>query len=284
MHKPYDRQMVDRAWENVWAHIVSEAWAHRLSGEPIATLDREIPNVIVQVTPSVIRRRSATPHGSAGESNIPRSAVEDLWRQLLDRGETYQTGPAAFAYALIARFIPGIEYTTEPLRLTFSDRTAAMTPWSGAALMHVLLKWSPTREPATIERHREIAQRRGSVWWGYIGGNPPTEQREQMLRLELDGGADVFAYLYETGSDPGMARCTQARVLDISRHRDMIAPEDRPDYYSLSDCTFFFRLSEFEELPSGWASDNLARMEAPTVPHGGLRSQSASLCGAQGGG
>src|SRR5687768_11010264 len=57
--KPYDRQMADRGWQNVWAHIVSEAWAHRLSGEPIATLDREIPNVIVQVTPSMIRRRSA---------------------------------------------------------------------------------------------------------------------------------------------------------------------------------------------------------------------------------
>ncbi len=81
-----------------------------------------------------------------------------------------------------------------------------MTPWSGPALMHVLLKWSPAREPATIERHLEIAKQRGSVWWGYIGTSPPSAQGEQMLQLELDGGAQVFAYLYETGSDPTVAR------------------------------------------------------------------------------
>jgi hypothetical protein len=60
----------------------------------------------------MIRRRSASPHGSDGESNIPGSAVGNLWQQLLDRGETYQPGPAAFAHALAARFIPGIEYTS----------------------------------------------------------------------------------------------------------------------------------------------------------------------------
>jgi hypothetical protein len=74
-----------------------------------------------------------------------------------------------------------------------------------------------------------------------------------------------------------MARCTRARVLDVTRNPDLITPEDRPDYYSLSDCTFFFRLTDFEEMPPGWASDNLARMEAPTVPHGGLQSQSGLL-------
>src|SRR5215213_9945723 len=203
----YDRRMVDRPWENVWAQIVSEAWAHRLSGEPITTLDQEISNVILGVNPSTIRRRSSLPHaGGSGETNVPASAVQRLWQQLLERGETYEAVTPVFTYALIARFISGIDHATDPLRLIVSDRTAAMTPWSGSALMHVLLKWSPARERATIERHREIADRRGSVWWGYIGGAPPSAQRAQALRLELDGGADVFAYLYETGSDASAAR------------------------------------------------------------------------------
>ncbi|MGY4772905.1 McrB family protein (plasmid) [Kribbella sp. CWNU-51] len=269
--------MVERSWQNVWAQIIDSAWMHRLSGERILTLDREVPNTIVEVTPLAIRRRSALPTGSDGASSIPASAVENLWRQLVERGETYQSGPVAFAYALIGRLIPGIGYATEPLRLSITDPAAAMAAWSGPALMHVLLKWSPSRNPATIESHRTIAEQRGSVWWGYIGSQPPADQRERMYRIELEGGADVFAYLYETGSDPSEARCTRARVVDISSSGEAIDDVDRPDYYSKSDCSFFFRLTDFEELPPGWAADNLAHIDKPTAPHGGLQTQSGLL-------
>jgi hypothetical protein len=269
--------MAERAWQNVWAQIVNGAWAHRLSGEPIFTLDREVPNTIVEVTPLAIRRRSAVSRSTDGESNVPAAAIENLWRQLVDRGETYQSGPVAFAYALIGRLVAGIGYASEPLRLSISDTTAAMAPWSGPALLHMLLKWSPEREPATVERHRQVAERRGSVWWGYIGDQPPSEQRERMYRIELDGGAAVFAYLYESGSDPGEARCTRARLVDISRSGDVIHDGDLPDYYDKSECSFFFRLAAFEDLPAGWAAENLADIGAPTAPHPGLQTESALL-------
>jgi len=32
--------------------------------------------------------------------------------------------------------------------------------------LHLLFKWSADREPQTVERHRTVAERDGSVWWG----------------------------------------------------------------------------------------------------------------------
>ena len=134
---------------------------HRLSGEPVTTLDHEIPNVIVEVRPSMIRRRSATPHGTDGQSSIPASAVENLWRQLLDRDETYQAGSPAFAYAFMAPWS----------RRRLCDQSIASYLWRSNCRHDALvrsginaraLKWSPAREPATIERHLKIAKQRGA--------------------------------------------------------------------------------------------------------------------------
>jgi len=277
-HRRYGGRMTDRRWENVWCEVLEKTRDHLLRGEPVATLGRKVPNQIVGVTPAGIRRRSAEPKSAEGESTIYAPAIQALWTQLLERGETYGPGPVAFAYALIARFIDGVSYGEEPLRLTFSDRSKAMEPWTGHALMHLLLKWNPDRRADTVKAHRVIAEREGGVWWGIISGNPPSQTRQRDLRLELDGGVDVYAFLYETGLPPSQARCTQARVTDLTTDPGKVPDHLRPDYYSKDDCSLFVLLTEFQTLAPGWPAQNLALLSQPGEPvAAGLQNQSNPL-------
>src|SRR4051794_35420488 len=118
--------MSDRTWENVWAEIVAKAREHMTTGEPIPTLGHGVANQIVGVSSTAIRRRSANARGAEGESVVPSSQVQVLWTALLEHGEASETGSLAFSYALVGRFIAGIEHTQAPLRLAFSDREQAM--------------------------------------------------------------------------------------------------------------------------------------------------------------
>jgi hypothetical protein len=271
--------MTERPWQNVWAEIVSKAREHMVRGEPIRTLDRDLANMIIDVGPNGITRRSEAPRSVEGSSTIRSSDVGTLWTQLLEQGQAQSTGPVAFAYALIARLIDGVRFEPDPYRLEFSDRDAAMTPWRGSAIMHLLLKWSPTRRGDTIEQHKRIADESDFVWWGMIATSPPAEQRLSWVRLQLDGGADVFAYLYETGSPPSSARCTRARIIDFTTDRSAINEAQKPTYYNSSECACFFALADFDELPPGWVSENLALLKDMTVPvpDGALQNQSVPV-------
>jgi hypothetical protein len=54
------------------------------------------------------------------------------------------------------------------IRQEFSDQWPKGSPWESAVHgdrpIHVLLKWKASAETSTIERHKEIAQAKGSVW------------------------------------------------------------------------------------------------------------------------
>jgi hypothetical protein len=67
---------------------------------------------------------------------------------------------------------------------------------------HVLLKWNADREPRTIERHREIAEQHGSVWWGRFaqpGGPGVSADRITELRAQLEASVPTFVFLYHHG-------------------------------------------------------------------------------------
>jgi hypothetical protein len=72
-------------------------------------------------------------------------------------------------------------------------------------------------------------------------------------------------YLMETAGDLAEARCTRARVVEIARTPGSIDDRDRPSYYSVSDCTFFFRLADFVIGPILYGL--LARLLAPDLRH-----------------
>src|SRR4051794_1395152 len=123
--------MAERGWENVWAEIVAKAREHWASGEPVRTLGRDVPNEILEVTATRLRRRSAQPRSSQGDSDVSSTDVRDLWQQLVEKGQALQGGQLAFSYALVARFIDGVDFSSSPLSLKFADRDRAMTVWAG---------------------------------------------------------------------------------------------------------------------------------------------------------
>src|SRR3954449_1626211 len=109
--------MPERRWENVWAEIVAKAREYQASGEPVLTLSRDVPNEIVDVTATSIRRRSAAPRSSDGESVVSSADVQELWGELVRRAEVSRTSNLSFSYALVGRFIDGIDFTPSPMTL-----------------------------------------------------------------------------------------------------------------------------------------------------------------------
>ena len=114
-----------------------------------------------------------------------------------------------------------------------------------------------------MDVHRAVADERGRVWWGLLGDARPSVQRLRELRLELEGGADLLAYLYETGSARAEGRSTRARVLEITTDAAEVTDNLLPTYYSKSECALFLLLEVFVDLPPGWPADNLALAGQP---------------------
>lgn len=123
-----------RDFDDVWSEISDNARDLMLRQVSVLTLDQGIANLITEVNDRSIARRSDAPKNDSGvDSRIASAQFGELWRQLEDRDETYEAGPVAFVYALIADVIPGVAGTSGPLRLYFTDREAAERQWEGSA-------------------------------------------------------------------------------------------------------------------------------------------------------
>lgn len=123
--------------------------------------------------------------------------------------------------------------------------------------LHVILKWSADLEAQTIELHRAKAKERGSVWWGRFGGNPISKTRLRTLQEQLQADVPTYAFLY------GGSQTVRARVLQITGNPDEVDEGLLPGYYSKADCTIFFRLTDFEDLPEAWLQGHVVLASAP---------------------
>ena len=116
-----------------------------------------------------------------------------------------------------------------------------------ASPFSLLLKWTTEREPLTIERHQEIADREGSVWRGKFATG--TRRAATMAAVELEAMRDQLS-----GDEPteiyllGGGELWAAELLEISDEALDVLPELMPTYYSTSECNLFLRLSGFHEL------------------------------------
>ena len=61
--------------------------------------------------------------------------------------------------------------------------------------LHLLLRWSATRERRTIELHREVESKRGAVWWGQFGRGIGHDRLER-FRQQLGEGIPTHVYLF----------------------------------------------------------------------------------------
>ena len=68
--------------------------------------------------------------------------------------------------------------------------------------VHLLFKWNDAREPRTIQLHKEVADAKGSVWWGRFaqpGASGMGDSRLAELQRQLEDGVTTHAFLYRRG-------------------------------------------------------------------------------------
>ncbi len=268
--------MSRRPFDNVWREITDKARNLQSSGQPLHTLDRNVPNEIVAVAADAIERRSRDARDpAASSSRVPASDVEKLWNQLIASGEASGAGPLRLAYALLARLVDGVGFRSDPFRLVVEDEDVLMTPWPRPGDLHVLFKWSPSRRTDTIDRHRELAELHGEVWWGAISeARLMSDERLALLQAEIDSPSATYAFLYPTGELPQQTPVIRARLLRVTKDPDQVDDAKKPDYYAKNDCALFALLSDFEQLAAGWAPAHLELASKPGEPvAGALRNQ-----------
>jgi hypothetical protein len=125
------------------------------------------------------------------------------------------------------------------------------------AAIHLLLRWSATEEPRTVERHREFAADHGAVWWGKIGDPSGraavAAARLRALRHQLAEEVPTYVYLHRTGE------VWRTRLLEISAERPDDEAELIPEYYrgAIRQHHLWLKLAEFEQLPDDYAEAEL---------------------------
>lgn len=196
---------------------------------------------------------------AAAEISGEQLAPLDL-RSNAARPKRYEAGNA-FAIRYPALEVPGAEALEHDLTTVLEMLERAQA--KGLIFdperepLHVVLKWSADLEAQTIELHKSKAVERGSVWWGRFGGNPISVKRLHALQEQLSDDTPTYAFLY------GGSQTVRARILQITEDPDEVDEQLVPDYYDKRDCTIFFRLSEFEELPEGWLQGHVVLASAP---------------------
>jgi AAA+ ATPase superfamily predicted ATPase len=157
------------------------------------------------------------------------------------------------------------------------DRATAADLNLGQAVepLHLVLKWSSGIEAQTVELHRAVAKAKGSVWWGKFGNVNRTigKHKLQQLRSQLAEGIPTFAFLYGGGT------VTKTRLLEVALDPDRVDEDRLPGYYGKSECSMFFRLAEFEDLPADWLLNRvvLASEPDPARVAGALANQTTPL-------
>ncbi|MCX8495923.1 MAG: AAA family ATPase [Akkermansiaceae bacterium] len=143
-----------------------------------------------------------------------------------------------------------------------------------ASALDLVLKWSFSLAPQTIERHREVAEKEGAVWWGRRSKAADSTglASEWVVKLEdqLERGSDTFVYLYSR--DGGTWR---TRLLDLTSDRSDVDESLVPDYYDPEmPHSLWVKLADFQAIEPSLLTENyvLARSGEP-VTMGGLGNQ-----------
>jgi MoxR-like ATPase len=128
--------------------------------------------------------------------------------------------------------------------------------------VHLVVKWSAIHGADTVERHMELANERGEVWWGlYAAASSAFRLSEQwtgQLHAQIDAGRDAFVFIVGP-------TCWQTRLLDVQYDREHVDPTLVPGYYdSARGYHLWVKLTEFEPIDR----DELYRMLDPAAKPG----------------
>jgi MoxR-like ATPase len=114
-----------------------------------------------------------------------------------------------------------------------------------ASAIHLVLKWSPTLEPNTIELHRQVVEQHGAVWWGRVSKPGTTGLAADRLRKfqeQIDSGSLTNVYLHAA------AATWRTRLLAITTTRDDVDESLIPSYYKPgTHHSLWVKITDFEE-------------------------------------
>ena len=225
-----------------------------------------------------IRKRTLDLRTAVGSQ--PNLVEEVDLRSSASRPKKYEDG-CAFAIRYDAGSVPGTAKLVQDLHVFLSLwRTAERSGLRFAETepMHLVLKWSPDREPETIALARGVADRLGSVWWGCLGQTDApgmSEARVTALRNQIvqTNGQCTYAFLYRRGE------CWRTKILDVTADPQAVDRELLPGYFEPEECNLFLRLKEIVQLDANWPFEHLVPVANPTheAIAGALGNQSTPL-------
>jgi MoxR-like ATPase len=186
--------------------------------------------------------------------------ISELSERPFDAGPFDKEGSVKQVY-----LVPVDADFAESLRSTFAARWPSDSPWGGRAIApspatqttHLLLKWSATSKPDTVQLHEQVAMARGSVWWGKFGRGIAA-QRLKELDDQLRRDKPTHVYLIGGGA------LWRTELQQITDDPSEVDDTFLPGYYSKEDCGLFVRLADFTRLdPSDL--DNILVLESKPV-------------------
>jgi hypothetical protein len=136
-------------------------------------------------------------------------------------------------------------------------------------VIDIVLKWSPRLCSDTIERHIEVASKRGSVWWGRRTSSHTVglgAESLEKLRSQLAACRQTYVFLH---SKPGGT--WRAVLLDITSDASAVDARLIPSYYDPADqYSLWVNLTRFRRCDPLQLTEQyvLARTGAPLTMKG----------------
>ena len=98
--------------------------------------------------------------------------------------------------------------------------------------LHLVVKWSARSRPDTVERHIEVAEDKGAVWWGLRTSAAEewrmSEEWFTQLRSQISRGLSTYVFI----SGP---TCWRTSLLGVEYERGLTEQELSPSYYAPDD-------------------------------------------------
>ena len=141
----------------------------------------------------------------------------------------------------------------------------------------LVLKWTPKKEPKTIEFHRAVAEEHGAVWWGRTAAKEDQTGLAQnwvdALHSQIGAGIETPVFLHSPS-----ASTWRAEMLDVSSDE----PTETnliPDYYSAADHhSLWVKLQNLHEVDPQEIKDGFVKaIDGAPVTDGGLGNQSPMI-------
>jgi hypothetical protein len=247
-----------RRWKEIpdrWQELRQDPWAFRefVMAEKVKGAPAQMHAFMHLVHPDAFEPVVNRDH----KKQIVRAFAKHVSKEVSDTDRAL----ISIRKALEGRFGEGFQFYQPDIRpLWDPSKTgppAAVVPSpSDGDAVHLVVKWSVANAADTIERHKEIAQSYGSVWWGILSstdsGNVGASALET-LRSQLARGTVTYAWISGPPDQPSW-RC---EIVEATTTR----PADThlvPSYYlsGLRD-KLWIRLRSFEETDRDWLLTHL---------------------------